>query len=86
MSFNYTPITQSIMCLIFFIYVRTIQGFNYSGQEPKKQFAVHDSDTSVTLKQGQGHQTWYILVDPKQGYNNAKFENPRLTSVCEKAK
>ena len=42
----------------------------------KKQFAVYDSDTPVTLKQGQGHQTWYELVDPKQGYNHAKFERP----------
>ena len=25
---------------------------NYSGQESKKQFAVHDSDTPATLKQG----------------------------------
>ena len=39
----------------------------------KKQFAIYDSDTPVTLKQGQDHQTWYKLVDPKQGYNYAKF-------------
>ena len=39
----------------------------------------------MTLKQGQGHQTWYELVDPKQGYNNAKFEKPRLNSVHEKS-
>ena len=39
----------------------------------------------MTLKQGHGHQTWYELVDPKQGYNNAKFEKPRLNSVHEKA-
>ena len=44
---------------------------------------VHDSDTHVTLKQGQGHQTWYELVDPKQGYNNAKFEQTCLKSVCK---
>ena len=37
------------------------------------------------LKQGQGHQTCYELVDQKQGYNNAKFEKPHLNSVCEKA-
>ena len=43
-----------------------------------------DSDTPVTLKQGQGHQTWYELVDPSQGYNNAKFEKPHLNSVYEK--
>ena len=47
--------------------------------------AVNHSDASVTLKQGQGNQTWYELVDPKQGYNNAKLEKCRLTSVREKA-
>ena len=31
-------------------------------------------ETLVTLKQGQGHKTLYDLVDPKQGYNQAKFE------------
>ena len=40
----------------------------------RKQFAVYDSNTSVTLKQGQGHQTWNDNVDPKQDYNRAKFE------------
>ena len=30
-----------------------------------------DSDIPVTLKLDQEHQTWYELVDPKQGYNNA---------------
>ena len=38
------------------------------------------------MKQGQGHQTWYELVDSKQGYNKAKFEKPHLNSVHEKAK
>ena len=45
------------------MYVRTIQHLNYGGQESKQRFAVHDSDTPVTLKQGQGNQTWYELVD-----------------------
>ena len=40
----------------------------------------------MTLKQGQGHQTWYELVDPKQGSNTAKFEKPCLNSVGEKNK
>ena len=48
------------------MYVSTIQHLNYSGQESKKQFAVYDSDTPVTLKQGQSHQIWDELVDPKQ--------------------
>ena len=48
--------------------VRTEQHLNYSRQEPTQQFAVCDSDTPVTLKQGQSHQTCYELVDPEQGY------------------
>ena len=67
------------------MYVRTIQHLNYGGLESKKQFAVYDSDKPVTLKQCQGHQTWYELVDPKQGYNNAKLEKPCLNSICETA-
>ena len=42
--------------------------------------------THLTMKQGQGHQSWQELVDPKQGYNKAKFGKPRLNSVDEKAK
>ena len=38
----------------------------------------------MTFNQGQSHQTWYELVDPKQGYNNAKLEKPHLNCVCEK--
>ena len=34
--------------------------------------------TYVTLKQGQDHQIWYKLEDPKQGYNNAKFKKNSL--------
>ena len=41
----------------------------------------YDSDTNVTLKQGQGHQTWYELVDPKQGTNHAKFGRSALNSL-----
>ena len=39
----------------------------------------------MTLKQGQGRQTSYASVEPKQGYDNEKFEKPRLKSVREKA-
>ena len=49
--------------------VATMHCLNYTGQESKKQSAVYDSDTPVTLKKGPGHQTWYELLDPKQGYN-----------------
>ena len=51
----------------------------------KKKKATYDSDTTVTLKQGQGHQFWYELVDPKQGINRAKIERPPLNSFFEKA-
>ena len=44
----------------------------------KKEFAVYDSGTPVTLKQGQGHQTWYEFVDPKQGYIDDPFSKPEL--------
>ena len=47
------------------MHVATIQSLYCSGQESKKQFAVYDSDTPVTLK-GKGHETWYELLDPKQ--------------------
>ena len=71
---------------------RVIQHLNSSGQESQKQFAVYDSDTPVTWKQGQGQQTWYELVDSKQGYNNARLtkmlleQSPRksqLYSFCK---
>ena len=44
-----------------------MQRLNYGGQESKNKFAVYDYDTPVTFKQGQGHQIWYKLVDPKLG-------------------
>ena len=39
----------------------------------------------MTLKQGKGHQAQYEMVDPKQGYNNAKFQKPHLSNVRERA-
>ena len=67
-SLKYTPVTQSVLCLIFLMYVRSIQHLNYGGQESKKKkFAVYDYDIPVTMKQGQDRQTWFELVDPKRG-------------------
>ena len=54
------------------------------GRNLRKQFAVYDSDTPVTLKHGQGHQTWYEVVNPTQDYNSAKFDQPLLSSVRER--
>ena len=39
----------------------------------------------MTLNDSQDHHTWYDLLDPEQGYNHAKFEQPPLNSVCQKA-
>ena len=49
---------------------------NYRGQESKM--------CNVIFKQSQGHETWNDNVDPKQGYNQAKFERSRDNGVREK--
>ena len=71
------------------MYVATIQHLNYSRQESKENykkalFAAYISDTPVTLKQGQGYQTYNKNVDPEQRYNPAKFED--LTSAVPEKK
>ena len=63
------------------MYVATIRRFNYSGHESKKQSAVHDFDTPVTLRQGQGEQILYKLDDPQQGYNRAESEKTHFNNV-----
>ena len=45
------------------------------------RFAVYISDTPVTFKQDQVHQTQNDNVDPKQGYNSAKFERSHYSGV-----
>ena len=40
----------------------TIEHLNYHGHGPKKQIALYNSDTPVTLKEGQDQQTWYELI------------------------
>ena len=57
MSLKYTPIKQRILCLNCLMSVQTIKHLNNGGQESKKKkkFALYDSDTPVTLKQGEGH-------------------------------
>ena len=49
--------------------------------------AVYISDTPVTLKQSQGHQTLNDNVEPKEGYNHAKFEKKKSSLyVCKSEK
>ena len=45
--------------------ISLLQHINHSRKAFKKQFAHYDSDTPVTLKQDQGHETWYKMVDSK---------------------
>ena len=52
---------------------------------PYTQFAVYISDTPVTFKQSQGHQTYNDNVDPKQGYNHAEFDRFCFNGMREKA-
>ena len=35
MSLNYTPVTQSILCMISLFYVANILGLNYTGRDAK---------------------------------------------------
>ena len=60
MSLKYTPVTQSILCLIFLMYIATSQHLNYSGQEnlkfkrereTERTECSYVSDTPVNLKQ-----------------------------------
>ena len=68
--------------MIFLMHVATIQHLNYKGQECKKtRFAVYISDTPVTLKQGQHHQSHHENVDPDQGQDHAKFERSHFHGV-----
>ena len=58
------------MLYLFNIATR-LQRLQLDPQESKKKNIVQfDSDTTVTWKQGQGHQTWYELVDLKHGDNH----------------
>ena len=48
-------------------------------------FALYISDKRVTLKQSQCYQTYSDNVNPKQGYNHAKFERCCFDGIQEKA-
>ena len=68
---NIIWVTQCILCVIFSMYVTMKQPLSGT-QFFKTQFADYVFDTPGILKQG--HQSWYELVDPKQGSNHTKFE------------
>ena len=77
MSLKDTPVRQRMLCMTFWVYVRTIQRLNYSGQEHTR----HTCDLETRSRSSNLVQ----LLDTKQGYNNAKFEKPCLNSVRDKA-
>ena len=57
--------------------VTTKQDLNsFSGQDFFLN-AVYVSDTPMTLKQDQGHQTWHESVDPVQSDHHAQFKRPK---------
>ena len=83
MSHKYMSVTQNIVFNIFIAYIdHTTFILWWARIWKKKKNAVHNSDASMTLKQGQG-QTWYELVDPKQGYNIAakKLKNTKVSPI-----
>lgn len=73
--FNYLPpahtsFAQSTLCMVFAMYLTTIQQLQQTQSELKKiPFAVDLFNMPVTLKQGQGHRTWYELVDQFKNKN-----------------
>ena len=77
MSLKDTPVRQRMLCMTFWVYVRTIQRLNYSGQEHTR----HTCDLETRSRSSNLVQ----LLDTKQGYNNAKFEKRRLNSVRVRA-
>ena len=65
--------------------VTTKQDLNsFSGQDFFLN-AVYVSDTPMTLKQDQGHQTWHEIIDCQQGFDNAQFGKPRLTASIKQS-
>ena len=83
-SLKYTPVTQSILCLIFFNVCSNHAPLNHSGQGSKNNLQILIL-IYLTLKGHQGHQSCNELLDPEQGYNHTKFERPPVNSVCQRA-
>ena len=88
MSLKYTPVTQSIVCLIFLTCAATMHHINsWTRIFEKNKTTVcslwfwHTHDLEI----GQGHHTRYELLDTTQSYNGGKFESPPLNSVCQEA-
>ena len=60
------------------MHVATTERLNYGGQKSFKKIykKIDDSNTSVILKQDQGYQIQYELVDTKQGSSSSSSSIP----------
>ena len=88
-SLEYTPVTLIILCIICFNACSNHTTFKLQSQRTRiqiTQFVAFISDTPVTFKQSQSHLTYNDNVDPKQGYNHAKFERSCFNGVPRKEK
>ena len=68
MSLKYTPVTQSILCLVFLMHVETMHHLNYSGQESrgkKKKLQCMILTYLWPWNKVKVIRTWYELLDPK---------------------
>ena len=82
----HTRFTQSILCMMFFTVCNKHSTFKLQRTRIQMtQFAIYISDITLAFFQGQSHRTYHYNVDPKQGYNHAKFERSYITGVREKA-
>ena len=81
----HTRVTQIISRIPFNVYSNHTTFKLQRTRIQNTQFAVYISYTHVTLKQSQVHQTYNDSVDPKEGYNRAKFETSCDNDVREKA-
>ena len=73
-----------IVCIIFLMYVATIQCLNNRRQETKPSNLQHIVLTHLWPWNSQSHQTYNDNVDCKQSYNQAKFERSYFNGVWEK--
>ena len=53
---------------------------NIQKNKPKKTY-----NCSLWFWHIHGHQSWYELLGPEQGYDHTKFERPPINSICQKA-
>ena len=70
-SFKCTPVKHSTL---YKMYVTSTKHWNYTWQELERNTATYVSDKHVTLKKGQGHQTWYKLIAPQAKAVNCPAE------------